>query len=94
MIIEEPLNVPRRPLWLKIMFTCFILNIGASIPSTLYLRQPVKDEILDRHDRILVVSRGYEGYESSYLNSFTIHVLLCGKIACLRLAEAHIRTLR
>ena len=57
MIIEEPFTASRRPIWLKI--TCFILILGASIPTTLYLRKHIKHT--DQQDRILVVSRGYEG---------------------------------
>ena len=59
MIIEESLTAPRRPLWLIITFTCFSLIVGASIASILYPRQHMKD--VNQADRILVVSRGYEG---------------------------------
>ena len=46
MVIEEPLNTPRRPLWLKITFICFILIIGASVVSIVTKREDIRNEIL------------------------------------------------
>ena len=66
MIIEEPLTAPRRPLWPKITFTCFILIVGASIASILYLHKHTSIEDTNQPDRILVVSRGYEVCSDDY----------------------------
>ena len=55
MVIEEPLNVPRRPPWLKITFTCFILIIGVSVVSIGTKSQHTRNEIL-------VLPRSYEGW--------------------------------
>ena len=65
MVIEEPFNTSRRPLWLKITFICFILIIGASVVPSVIKRQDIRNEIL-------VIPTGYRGCsdDSTKINLF------------------------
>ena len=71
MIIEEPLTAQRRPLWLKITFSCFILIAVASVPSILYLPQHIK--VTNQQDRILVLSKGCSTVNSTAKPLFMIN---------------------